>query len=63
MAREEQGTGPVSGSPFLARGRWSERVECGAENRLAVSGVSWDLGDGGDHVEDLLKGEVGPNLA
>jgi hypothetical protein len=56
------GTFPSEGR-FSAGLRWSERVECGAQNGLAVIGVSWDLGDGGDHVEDLLKGEVVPNLA
>ena len=53
----------ISGVGERDRSRRLERVECCAQDRLAVTGVSRDLGDGGDHVEDLLEGEVGPDLA
>jgi hypothetical protein len=40
-----------------------EGVERRLQDRLVVAAVSSDLGDGADHVEDLLEGEIDPDLA
>jgi hypothetical protein len=37
-------------------------VECRVQDRLEVAGVSLYLGDGDDHVKDLVQGEVSPDL-
>ncbi len=39
-----------------------ERVEGRLQDGRAVAGGAWDLGDRGDHVEDLLEGEIDPDL-
>ena len=41
----------------------AQAVECGMEDWLEVAGVAVDHGDGDDHVEDLLEGEVVADLA
>jgi hypothetical protein len=43
-------------------GRGPQAVERGLEDWLEVAGVAVDHGDGGDHVEDLLEGEVAADL-
>jgi RNA polymerase sigma factor (sigma-70 family) len=43
-------------------GRGAQAVECGLEDWFEVAGVAVDRGDGDDHVEDLLEGEVVADL-
>ena len=40
----------------------AKAVECGLEDWFEVAGVAADRGDGYDHVEDLLEGDVVANL-
>ncbi len=40
----------------------AQAVECGLEDWFEVAGVAVDRGDGNDHVEDLLEGEVVADL-
>src|SRR5271170_7148060 len=40
----------------------AQAVECGLEDWFEVAGVAVDRGDGDDHVQDLLEGEVVADL-
>src|ERR1700728_314067 len=43
-------------------GRGAQAVECGLEDWFEVAGVAVDRGDGDDHVENLLEGDVVADL-
>ena len=60
--RQKRGVSSSESPGSVVFGR-PEGVERRLQDRLVVAAVSWDLGDSADHVEDLLEGEIDPDLA